>query len=346
MTHITLPAEWAPQSGIMLTWPHEHSDWQPWLNQVEPVFSDITYHTAARQRVLISCYDPAHLKRVEACLLARKVNLANVDLRIVESNDTWARDHGPITIQQGDTLKLLDFSFNGWGNKYDSSLDNLISKTLHQQHAFANIPLETIDLVLEGGSIESDGLGTLLTTSQCLLTPSRNPNLTAAQVERKLAETLGIEHFLWLHHGYLAGDDTDSHIDTLARLCDPSTICYVQCTDENDEHFVELQAMEQELKQFKTAQGHTYRLVALPMVSAKYSDDGDRLPATYANFLIINGAVLAPTYQDPADKLALDRLSQCFPNHQIIAIDCLPLINQYGSLHCVTMQLPQGVLSD
>ena len=345
MPHITLPAEWAPQSGIMLTWPHKHSDWQPWLSQVEPVFADIAYHSAERQRVLISCYDQTHLAHVESCLRMRKAKLSNIDLRIVESNDTWARDHGPITIQQDDTAKLLDFGFNGWGDKYDSDLDNLISEKLYQQHAFADLAFESIDLVLEGGSIESDGQGTLLTTSQCLLTPSRNPGLTQTQIEQKLKQTLGIEHFLWLHHGYLSGDDTDSHIDTLARFCDPSTICYVQCNDKNDEHFVELQAMEAELSQLKTAQGQAYNLVALPMVGAKHNDDGERLPATYANFLIINGAVLAPSYQDPADKLALAQLAQCFPNHEIIAIDCLPLVYQYGSLHCVTMQLPFGVLA-
>jgi agmatine deiminase len=199
-------------------------------------------------------------------------------------------------------------------------------------------------MVLEGGSIEVDGSGTLLTTARCLLAPTRNPTLTREQIEKRLMDLLGINRILWLQHGYLAGDDTDSHIDTLARLCDSRTIAYVHCNDPDDEHYAELKAMEAELKSFRAADGQPYRLVPLPWPRAKFDEDGNRLPATYANFLVINDAVLVPTYQDPADSEALTRMQECFPDREVVAIDCLPLIYQFGSLHCVTMQLPEGVL--
>jgi agmatine deiminase len=239
---------------------------------------------------------------------------------------------------------LLDYEFNGWGGKYAYALDNLITRRLHTQGAFGAAPLETVNLILEGGSIEVDGQGTLLTTARCLLAPTRNHGRTRAQIETTLAEQLGITRFLWLEHGYLAGDDTDSHIDTLARLCDANTIAYVTCDDPADEHYAELQAMEKELQAFRTAAGQPYRLVPLPWPRARYDDGGARMPATYANFLIINDAVLVPTYDDPADQIALERLRDCFPGRTVIGIDCLPLIYQHGSLHCVTMQIPAGVL--
>ena len=189
-----------------------------------------------------------------------------------------------------------------------------------------------------------DGSGTLLTTARCLLAPTRNPKLTQDGLEARLKELLGLDRILWLQHGHLTGDDTDSHIDTLARFCDARTIAYVACADPDDEHHAELKAMEEELRALRAADGRPYRLVPLPWPRARYDDDGRRLPATYANFLIINGAVLVPTYDDPADGPALARLRECFPGREIIGVDCLPLIYQYGSLHCVTMQLPEGVL--
>jgi agmatine deiminase len=326
-----LPPEWAPQSGVMLTWPHAQSDWAPILQEVEPVFTAIAAAIARYETVLIACHDESVRDQV-----ARQLHAAN---------DTWARDHGPITVLCRSEPTLLDFDFNGWGGKYAYELDNLITRRLHAQGAFGDAPLETVDLILEGGSIEVDGQGTLLTTARCLLAPTRNPGYTRAQIESKLAEQLGLTRFLWLEHGYLAGDDTDSHIDTLARLCDANTIAYVACDNPADEHYAELQAMEKELQAFRTAADQPYRLVPLPWPRTKYDDAGARMPATYANFLIINDAVLVPTYDDPADRIALERLRDCFPGRALIGIDCLPLIYQHGSLHCVTMQIPAGVLA-
>jgi agmatine deiminase len=336
--------EWAPQSGVMLTWPHEHGDWATRLKQVEPVFTEIARQVSRREKVLISCYDQGHREHVERQLSAAGVDRGRVVLRVVPSNDTWARDHGPLTVTCQNEPLLLDFGFNGWGGKYGHELDNQITRRLYAQDTFGAAPLQTVDLILEGGSIEVDGSGTLLTTERCLLAPTRNPRVTREQLEQRLKELLGINRILWLHHGYLAGDDTDSHIDTLARFCDRNTIAYVSCDDPTDEHYAELRAMEQELRAFRTADGQPYHLVPLPWPRAKLDDDGNRLPATYANVLVINGAVLVPTYEDPADGVALARLGECFPDREIVAVDCLPLIYQFGSLHCVTMQLPEGVV--
>jgi agmatine deiminase len=239
----------------------------------------------------------------------------------------------------------MDFGFNGWGLKFPANLDNLISKSLKNAGAFKP-NLNTIGLIMEGGSLESDGLGTILTTSECLLSPNRNPQLSKSEIEQALASLVGAKRVLWLNHGYLAGDDTDSHIDTLARICPDNTIVYQACDHPLDEHFEPLKLMELELKAFTAPDGSAYRLIPLPWPTARFDEQAHRLPATYANFLVINGAVLVPTYRDlENDTIALERIAQAFPGRKIIGIDCLPLLEQHGSLHCVTMQLPQGVLA-
>ncbi len=336
--------EWAPQSGVMLTWPHANSDWAPFLTQVEPVFYQIAEAIARREKVLITV--SSDTKKQEVMTHFAKLGLeAQLSVFVQDTNDTWARDHGPITVLKDDKPLLLDFTFNGWGDKFDAQLDTELNSKLAAESAFA-CALETIDLVLEGGSIEADGYGTLLTTSECLLAPTRNPAMDKTAIETLLSEKFGLNRILWLDHGYLAGDDTDSHVDTLARLCDPHTIAYVQCDDEADEHYAALKAMEDQLKTFTDYQGKPYKLVPLPMAEPCFSEEGDRLPSTYANFLIINGAVLLPIYGDEAlDQNAISQMQIAFPNHEIIAINCRPIVEQYGSLHCLTMQLPEGVLA-
>lgn len=340
-----LPAEWAEQSGVMLTWPHSQSDWGPMLDEVEPVFVEIAHQISLRETLLIICFDGAHLDHIQELLCQHTgVDVSRIRYHTTPSNDTWARDHAPITVCNKQQNKLLDFTFNGWGNKHPATLDNAINQSLNQHHIFASTPMETVPLVLEGGGIETDGEGTMLTTSRCLLSPERNPQLDRQQVEQALLQWFGTDRVLWLENGYLAGDDTDSHIDTLARFCPDDTIIYVACDDPDDEHYPELKAMEQELQAMTTRQGEPYRLLPLPWPSAKYNDEGDRLPASYANYLLVNGAVLAPTYDDPADQQALAVIQRGYPQHQVIGIPCLPLIHQFGSLHCVTMQFPAGVL--
>jgi agmatine deiminase len=326
----------------MLTWPHGHGDWLPYLKRVEPVFIEIAFHIARFENVIITCWDAQQQDDITAQLRERGTDTHKLHFYRHHSNDTWARDHGPITVIDNGRRRLLDFGFNGWGNKFAADLDDQLSRRLHSDGAFGDVALETIDLILEGGSIDSDGLGSLLTTSVCLLSKERNPQLTREQIETRLKALFGLERILWLEHGYLAGDDTDSHIDTLARFCSAHSIAYMQCDDPADEHYRELSAMEQELRALRDLQGQPYELIPLPLPRAIHNDEGRRLPASYANFLIINDAVLVPIYADPTDEIALQRLRPAFPDRELIPIECRALIEQFGSLHCVTMQIPSG----
>ena len=332
-----LPAEWEPQDAVLICWPHEKTDWAPYLEEAEAVFADIAEAVTRFEKLIVVVHDePSVRKKLER----RGVRMDRVALYEIESNDTWARDFGPITIYEDGKPVLLDFTFNGWGKKHKAGLDNQITTKLYAAGAFGDTPLCAVDLILEGGSIDSDGQGTLLTTAECLLNPNRNAHLNRQQVEKLLADELGIKKFQWLENGWLAGDDTDAHIDTLARLCPDDMILYVQCDDPADEHFPALSAMETELKKINPR-----RLLPLPWPAAKFDDEGNRLPATYANFLIINGAVLVPVYDDPVnDAAALSTVKKAFPDREIVGIDCSALILQHGSLHCVTMQIPKGVL--
>lgn len=336
---IIFPAEWAEQSGVMLTWPHEGTDWADMLGEVEACFIAIAKAIAEREKLLIVCHN-------RQLLLDKLANcrIENIVFAELPSNDTWARDHGAITVVKGGKLTLYDFAFNGWGKKFEANLDNQITSSLYDKGFFGKkVCYENKQhLVLEGGSVESDGEGTLLTTRECLLSANRNQHLTQTEIEIQLTELFGLQQILWLSSGYLAGDDTDSHIDTLARFCDPETIAYVKCDDVNDEHYDTLIQMVRELANFRTLKNKPYNLIPLPMADPVF--DGDqRLPATYANFLIINNAVLVPFYNSTKDEITARQLQTAFPAREIIGIDCLPLIKQHGSLHCVTMQFPKGV---
>ncbi|WP_434423470.1 agmatine deiminase family protein [Nannocystis pusilla] len=335
-----LPAEWAPQAGVLLTWPHADSDWGPTLRQVEPVFVEIARQIALREVAVIACHDAALAAHVRALLRRAGVDDARALLHAAPSDDTWARDHGPLTVMVDGAPRVLDFVFNGWGGKFAASRDDVIPQRLHALGAFAAAPLEIVPLVLEGGSVESDGEGTILTTERCLLSDHRS-GLDAPAIEAALRRHLGANRVLWLRRGWLEGDDTDGHIDTLARFCDARTIAYQSCTDTADSHWEELQAMAAELAALRTLSGEPYELLPLPWPRPRFGLGGRRLPATYANFLVIDGAVLVPTYDDPADAEALSRLAGVFPGREVVGIDCLPLIEQGGSLHCLTMQLPR-----
>ncbi len=339
MAGIVLPAEWFPQSGVQVTWPHDGTDWRDMLEEVTSCYVAFSKEILKREKLLVVA-PPSHNVR-HYFTEEEQHNLLCVE---VESNDTWARDHGAITVFDGEQRTLIDFGFNAWGLKFAAHYDNQISGNLFRAGVFQSGTTyqNRLNFILEGGSIESDGKGTLLTTS-CLLAPNRNQPMTRQEIDHYLKRTLGAERVLWLNHGYLAGDDTDSHIDTLARFCDEETIAYVKCDDENDEHFSELQAMEAELKTFLAHNGKPYRLIPLPMAEPVF-EAGQRLPATYANFLIINNAVLLPYYGTDKDEVAKQLLQEAFPTREIVGIDCRPLIKQHGSLHCVTMQFPEGVI--
>lgn len=336
-----LPAEWEPQDGVLLAWPHEETDWSPYLETVRPVFVEIVRQVSRFERAVIAAPDPEEVRRT---LQESGVDLQRVHIHRVETNDTWARDFGPITVRENGAPRLLNFGFNGWGLKFPSDRDNRINRRLLDLGVWS-APLDTVGLILEGGSMESDGRGTILTTEECLLNDNRNPHLSRHELEEELHGLFGCDRFLWLANGYLAGDDTDSHVDTLARLCPDDTICYQGCDDASDEHFPALKAMEREIAAFRTRDGRPYRAIPLPWPAPRFDEQGGRLPATYANFLVINGAVLVPTYRDPNDTAALAAIARAFPGRETVGIDCLPLIVQHGSLHCVTMQLPEGTLT-
>ncbi len=296
--------------------PHKNSDWNWYLDEILPVFENLAKTIAKYQRCLV-CFD-------DILTIQNIKNHPNIEFKQVKSNDTWCRDFGALTIEQNGKKQLLDFIFNGWGKKFDATLDNQINQKIFND-------IKSIDFVLEGGSIDTNGDGVLLTTSDCLLEKNRNPKFSKEQINEKLREYLGVNEIIWLDYGFLEGDDTDSHIDMLARFIDTNTIVYVSCDDKDDIHYDELKKMEKQLKQTR------FNLVALPWVSAKYYDD-ERLPASYANFLIINDAVLVPTYNDINDQQALDIFSKLFPSRNIEGIDCSKIIRQHGSLHCLTMQ--------
>jgi len=382
-----LPAEWEPQSGIQLTWPHRDTDWAPMLDEVLTVYHAMAREISRRERLLVVAPEGGAPGMVHV---------------VCPTNDTWARDHGFITLvddlqiddlQSIDDLpiddlrfdtslkqivnrksvnrkstslkqivnrksvnrKLLDFCFNGWGGKFPADLDNAINRRLYDLGAVKGEYVSHLDFVLEGGSIESDGRGTIFTTSGCLLAPHRNQPLTRQDIEERLKRWLCADRIIWIDHGQLTGDDTDGHIDTLVRIAPDDTLLYVGCDDPHDEQYRELLLMEEQLHTFRTIDGRPYRLLRLPMprpiydepeVSETISDQladsiPQRLPATYANFLVINGAVLCPTYGQPdLDQEALRIIGRAFPGRDIVGIDCRPLIRQHGSLHCCTMQFP------
>ena len=337
---IFFPAEWTLQAAVLLTFPHTDTDWKYNLDEVIPCFVSIAKEIVKREKLIIVCRSVEEVKQALG-----KMDYSRIIFREIRSNDTWARDHGPLSIFVNGIPYLLDFTFNGWGLKFPANYDNQITRQLYESKVFSpeTVYQSMLHVVLEGGSIETDGEGTVLTTSRCLLSANRNDYKRKEEIADYLSMILGAKRILWLNHGYLAGDDTDSHIDTLARFCNPETMAYIQCTDPDDEHFEELSQMENELRQFKTLSGKPYRLISLPMAEPVYFE-GERLPATYANFLIINDAVLLPFYNSPLDEIAKQQLQEAFPDREIIGINCLPLIKQHGSLHCVTMQLPSGVV--
>lgn len=333
-----LPPEWAEQTAVMLTWPRADGDFGKHFPSVEKTF--VALATA------ISRFQPVHInygldeETLRQRLIAAGARGDRVQIYKTDSDDVWARDHGPITVFRNGKATHLDFAFNGWGGKFSATRDNQITRSLAAMGALEH-PVETLDFVLEGGGIESDGLGTLLTTERCLLAPTRNPRFNKSQIEQKLKEWFGLKRVLWLKHGDLIGDDTDGHIDTIARFCDATTIAYQGCEDSNDPHYADLKAMEAELQALRTLDGKPYRLVSVPMPEAIHDEDGKQLPAGYANFLIMNGAVLVPVYGVKQDESALACLRPVFPGREVIGIDCRSLIQQYGSLHCVTMQIPK-----
>lgn len=343
LNRFRLPAEWEPQWGILLTWPHEFTDWKPYLGDILKTMNQMAREIIKYENVMIVAQDPSlinkDLKENERVLITS-----------FPTDDTWARDHGPITLldKDGGKPRWLDFMFNGWGDKFFAKYDNMVPLKLWSSFVpfIEQVDIEDHqDFVLEGGSIECDGQGTLFTTSQCLLAPHRNQPLTREEIAEQLIRRLHIERVVWLDHGKLIGDDTDGHIDTIVRIAPDDTLLYVGCDNPQDEQYEDFLALEQQLQTLRTKDGKPYRLLKLPMPEAIYEESGtgqDRLPATYANFLILNGAVLVPVYGQPTnDERALSIIQQAFPGRTMIPIDSRTIIRQHGSVHCLTMQIPQ-----
>lgn len=342
MSAFRLPAEWEPQSAILIAWPHAGTDWAERLGDVEDTYVALVAAITRFEDVVIVVADDDLQTYAEARLRSNRVDMARVRFVHAPYDDTWLRDSGPISLRGPDGFRLLDFRFTGWGGKFEASLDDQLVERLAEAGIFRNGARQAVDFALEGGAIDTDGAGTLLSTWRCLA--ERHPGASREAISAKLADWLGQDRVLWLDHGYLEGDDTDAHIDTLARFAPDDAIVFQDCDDPGDPHYVELQAMTAELANLRTRDGRPYRLFPLPW-PRPIVDAGRRLAASYANFLIVNGAVLMPAYGDPADAAAAAVLESAFPGRDIVQVPCRPLIWQNGSLHCLTMQLPAGMLA-
>ena len=334
-------AEWDPQDGILIAWPHAGTDWAYMLNEVTACYIELARAILQDdERLVIVAPDGDEVRDA----LGPDVDWSRIDIVEMPTNDTWVRDYGPITVYREGHMALADFTYNAWGMKFAADCDNLVTSRLNERGIFHLPVVNCRDLVLEGGSIETDGKGTVMTTTCCLTAPNRNDALTQEQLEAELLRRLGCEKMAWVNHGELTGDDTDGHIDTLARFAPGGVILYTGCDDPDDEQFQSLMKMEEDLKRLTDIDGNHYHLIKLPLPDAIY-DEISRLPATYANFLVMNHQVLVPVYGQPAnDVRACELIGQAFPGRKVVAIDCRALIFQHGSLHCATMQLPKGAL--
>lgn len=335
-------AEWDEQDAILIAWPHVGTDWAYMLDEVTACYVELSHAILQdNERLVIVAPDANEVRQA----LGPGIDWQRIDIVELPTNDTWVRDYGPITVWHNGQTALADFTFNAWGMKFAADCDNLVTSRLHEHGIFKMPLINWRDLVLEGGSIETDGNGTVMTTTCCLTAPNRNDAMSREHLEQELLERLGCVKMLWLDYGQLTGDDTDGHIDTLARFAPGGIILYTGCDDPNDEHFGPLMQMEEQLKQFTDADGNHYHLIKLPLPNATY-DEISRLPATYANFLVMNHQVLVPLYgQAENDVLACQLIGEAFPGRKIVGIDCRALICQHGSLHCATMQLPADSLN-
>ena len=315
-------AEWSEQEYLLLALPHEKTDWKPYLDEILETYKNLIELVSSFQKVLLIAPNEKDFKPFS--------HFKNVDFFQCPTNDTWIRDFGAIEVYENGKIKALDFTFNAWGNKFESSLDNAVNSKLFKDKLKQN--LQKIDLVLEGGSIDFNGKGTMLTSAYCLLNSNRNPHLNKTELEKKLKNIFGLNEILWLENGFIKGDDTDHHIDTLARFIDEETIAFCVCDDKEDEHFKPLALMKEELE--KTH----FKLVELPLPKALFYKN-QRLGASYANFVFINQALIVPFYGDKNDEIVKNRLQNALPNREVIGIDARVFLRQNGSIHCSCQNL-------
>lgn len=337
--HFHMLPEWATQQAVMLAWPHESTDWLPWLTAIQHDYVELAVAIASEVTPVILCQDMAHQKLIEQQLGGRCRHPPR--LVIAPYNDTWCRDYGPVTLALDDQRQLLDFQFKGWGEKYHADLDNHLNQHIAR---LWRAPLQTIHYELEGGSIETDGQGSLLTTVHCLLDSNRNKHLSREQVELFVLAQLGLKRVLWISEGALLGDDTDSHIDNLVRFCAADTIAYATCSNPDDVHFGPMQKMKGQVEALRQPNGEPYKLQAVEIPAPQFDEHGKRLPGSYVNFLIVNKAVIVPVFSCAQDAAAVTGLQRCFPGKRLLTVPGNNLIKQYGGPHCATMQLPVGTL--
>jgi agmatine/peptidylarginine deiminase len=339
--NLRLPAEWEPQSAVLIAWPHADTDWAERLASVETTYVALAAAVTRFQSLIIVVANEDLRLHVEGLLADAGVDLSKLRCITLPYDDTWLRDSGPITLKGGATgFQLTDFRFTGWGGKFGAEQDDALVAGLVEAGVFGHAAHKRIDWALEGGGIESDGAGSILTTWRCLV--QRHPEQSREEMSAILRDGLHADRVLWLDHGYLEGDDTDAHIDTLARFAPNDRIVFQACDDATDPHHQELQRMAGELAALRTVDGRPYQLYPLPWAQP-ILDEGRRLAASYANYLIVNGAVLVPAYDDPADAEAARIIGAAHPGREIVQVPCRPLIWQNGSLHCITMQLPAGL---
>ncbi len=327
-----MPAEWAPHASTWTAWPHDDELWVGHLSGVRSEFAAFVNTIAAHEPVNLIVQDEESLKDAQSRLGS------NVTYHVIAHNDLWLRDSGPIFVMRDDFVALTDWEFNGWGAKFNATLDNEMPT-----HIGSFLEAEPFDaaIVFEGGSIDVNGKGIALTTKQCLLSKERNPNLSEIEIQKQLYEFLGIDELIWLEDG-LEGDHTDGHIDTIARFVDEKTVVVAVTSDLTDPNHAVMKRNVEILTKFRSNDGTKLTIVPLELPKNRLELEGERLPPTYANFYICNGAVLVPLYNDPNDDLALATLKPCFPNHKVIGLTARNLITGGGAFHCVTQQQPKG----
>ena len=331
-----MPAEWAPHRGTWLSWPHKEASWPGRFEPVPPIIAEMIRHLAPDEEVHVNVADAAMERGARRVLTDAGVPDFNIHFHHHPTDDAWCRDHGPIFVQRGREQLILDWDYNAWGNKYPPfAQDDVIPTRIG-----AELGIEVVEpgMILEGGSIEVNGLGTLLTTEACLLNPNRNPALSRADIEQRLRDYLGVTRVLWLGEG-ISGDDTDGHVDDLTRFTDEQTIVTVIEEDPRDENFAPLEQNLRRLESMTDQDGQPFRIITLPMPRPVFHE-GQRLPASYANFYIANRVVLLPGYDRDRDAQAREALQALFPTRRVVVIDCTELIWGLGAFHCLTQQWP------
>ncbi len=347
MTSYRLAPEWARQDAVILVWPHIYSDWGTanngnLLQKIELTYLELSRYICGQQKLILIAYDQEHISHIQRCLLSKGIREDNIIYIEINTNDTWVRDYGPVCVQSESNNVLLNFKFDAWGDKYLYDHDNAFNYVLSEKLNF-NSELVDIDFVLEAGNIETNNKRCLLSSIDCFKRDISKNNLSLSAIESNFRKWFACENIFWIDKVRLIGDDTDGHIDNLARFCTDDIIVYSSSTSSTDANTDALNSLQQQLQSVKQQQANNLELIPLPIPSAIVHDN-TRLPASYVNFLITNQHVFVPVFNDKHDNNALKLIDDCFPSREIIDIESTTLIRQFGGIHCTSMQIPQGFL--